>query len=184
MILRALASPLPVTWVTGDCAYRQEWRMRRTLEEAGVDYVLAVPKSQQMHTPFGRIDQAIADVPGEAWQRQSCGNDAKGPRLYHWARHPPAGDRGLRRRQAASRPPRTNVASTSTKSAAIQAGTDTSPWPCSPTLSWPPSQPGQPKGAAETTPPAPSASPWQKSADSWILCCPAPLPASDRSPTH
>ncbi|GGZ39724.1 hypothetical protein GCM10010344_00140 [Streptomyces bluensis] len=34
MILRALASPLPIAWVTGDCVYGQEWRMRRTLEEA------------------------------------------------------------------------------------------------------------------------------------------------------
>ncbi|WP_190140823.1 IS701 family transposase, partial [Streptomyces longispororuber] len=32
MVLRGLASPLPITWVTGDCAYGQEWRMRRTLE--------------------------------------------------------------------------------------------------------------------------------------------------------
>ncbi|MDX3665091.1 transposase [Streptomyces phaeochromogenes] len=36
MILRALASPLPVARATGDCAYGQEWPMRRTLEEAGV----------------------------------------------------------------------------------------------------------------------------------------------------
>ncbi|WP_229877950.1 IS701 family transposase [Streptomyces bluensis] len=54
MTLRAPASPLPIAWVTGDCAYGQEWRMRRTLEEAGVGYVLAVPKSQRLHAPFGR----------------------------------------------------------------------------------------------------------------------------------
>uniref|UniRef100_UPI0036F413A1 transposase n=2 Tax=Streptomyces angustmyceticus TaxID=285578 RepID=UPI0036F413A1 len=36
IVLRALASSLPIAWVTGDCAYAQEWRMRRTLEEAGV----------------------------------------------------------------------------------------------------------------------------------------------------
>jgi len=82
MILRALASPLPIAWVTGDCAYGQEWRMRRTLEEAGVGYVLAVPKSQQLHARFGRVDQAIADAPGEAWERYSCGDGVKGPRLY------------------------------------------------------------------------------------------------------
>lgn len=78
--------------------------MRRTLEEAGVGYVLAVPKSQQLHAPFGRIDQAIADASDEE------------------------------------------------------------------------------RGAAETTPPAPSTSPWQKSADSWTLCCPAPHPSS--APLH
>jgi SRSO17 transposase len=71
MILQALASPLPIAWVTGDCAYGQEWRMRRTLEEADVGYVLAVPKSQQLHAPFGRIDHTIAQAPEEAWERLS-----------------------------------------------------------------------------------------------------------------
>lgn len=46
MVLRALASPLPIAWVTADAAYGQEWRFRRILEEAAVGYVLAVPKSQ------------------------------------------------------------------------------------------------------------------------------------------
>ncbi|MDH3039194.1 transposase [Streptomyces sp. TRM75561] len=46
-----------------------------------------------------------------------------------WPRWPaPAG-----RSRSASRPRRTSAASTSTRSAAISAGTDTSPWPCSPT---------------------------------------------------
>ena len=43
--MRALASPLPIAWVTADSAYGQEWRLRRMLEEAGVGYVLAVPKT-------------------------------------------------------------------------------------------------------------------------------------------
>jgi len=58
--------------------------MRRTLEEAGVGYVLAVPKSQQLHAPFGRIEQAIADAPDEAWERHSF-DGAQGPRFYDWA---------------------------------------------------------------------------------------------------
>ncbi|MFF0166367.1 IS701 family transposase [Streptomyces prasinus] len=83
MIQRALASPLPIAWVTADSAYGQEWRLRRMLEEAGVSYVLAVPKSQ--HTLAGRIDFAIAQAPDDAWERHSCGNGAKGPRVYDWA---------------------------------------------------------------------------------------------------
>jgi SRSO17 transposase len=63
MILRGLASPLPIAWVTGDCAYGQEWRMRPALEEAGVGYVLAVPKSQHIQGLFSRIDQAVTDAP-------------------------------------------------------------------------------------------------------------------------
>lgn len=83
MIQRALASPLPIAWVTADSAYGQEWRLRRMLEEAGVGYVLAVPKSQ--HTLAGRIDFATAQAPDDAWERHSCGNGAKGPRVYDWA---------------------------------------------------------------------------------------------------
>jgi SRSO17 transposase len=84
MVARALASPLPIAWVTADSAYGQEWRFRRMLEEAGVGYVLAVPKSQHVHA-MGRIDFAITQAPEDAWERLSCGPGAKGPRLYDWA---------------------------------------------------------------------------------------------------
>ncbi|WP_346137018.1 IS701 family transposase, partial [Streptomyces carpaticus] len=84
MVARALASPLPIAWVAADSAYGQEWRFRRMLEEAEVGYVLAVPKSQHVHA-FGRIDFAIAQVPDDAWECLSCGDGAKGPRLYDWA---------------------------------------------------------------------------------------------------
>ncbi|MFE7112028.1 transposase [Streptomyces sp. NPDC057575] len=50
-ILRALASPLPVAWVAADGAYGQDSRLRRFLEDAGLSYVVAVPKSQQVHGP-------------------------------------------------------------------------------------------------------------------------------------
>ena len=65
MIQRALASPLPIAWVTADSAYGQEWRLRRMLEGAGVGYVLAVPKSQPAPA-LGRIDLVIAQAPDEA----------------------------------------------------------------------------------------------------------------------
>ncbi|WP_443042028.1 IS701 family transposase [Streptomyces sp. B21-079] len=84
MVRRALASPLPIAWVTADSAYGQEWRLRGMLEEAGVSYVLAVPKSQHVHA-LGRIDFAIAQAPDDAWERHSCGSGAKGPRIYDWA---------------------------------------------------------------------------------------------------
>lgn len=53
-IQRPLASPLPITWETADSAYGQEWRLRRMLEEAGVDYGLVVPKLQPVPA-LGRI---------------------------------------------------------------------------------------------------------------------------------
>ncbi|MEU1276717.1 transposase [Streptomyces sp. NPDC005799] len=73
-MLRAIASPLPIAWVTADAAYGQEWRLRRMLEETGLGYVLAVPKSQQV-PHFGRIDHLFAQAPNEAWERRSCGDE-------------------------------------------------------------------------------------------------------------
>ncbi|MFF4410822.1 IS701 family transposase [Streptomyces sp. NPDC001404] len=87
LVLRALASDLPIAWVTADGLYGQEWRFRHMLEQAQVGYVLAVPKSQQIKSLAGmwRIDQLFDEAPGEAWQLLSCGDGAKGPRVYDWA---------------------------------------------------------------------------------------------------
>ncbi|MFI0740794.1 IS701 family transposase [Streptomyces sp. NPDC021100] len=83
LILRALASGLPLAWVTADAAYGQGGRLRRLIEQSGPGYVLAVPKSQQVFGP--RIDYLFAQVPDEAWETLSCGDGAKGPKHYHWA---------------------------------------------------------------------------------------------------
>lgn len=114
MVMRALASPLPIAWVTADSAYGQEWRFRRMLEDAGVGYVLAVPKSQHVHA-LGRIDFAISQASDDAWERHSCGSGAKGPRVYDWAaaKQPsiedfdgdqPAHDRWVLARRSLARP--------------------------------------------------------------------------------
>jgi SRSO17 transposase len=101
IVLRALVSALPIAWVTADAAYGQEWRFRDTLEEAGVGYVLAVPKSQQVKYQIGswRIDHLLTGAPDEAWERLSCGEGAKGPRVYDWAaaKLPEAGPHGRTR---------------------------------------------------------------------------------------
>ncbi|MFE5029146.1 hypothetical protein ACFRAO_39130 [Streptomyces sp. NPDC056656] len=49
--------------------------------------MLAVPNSQQVKSLAGiwRIDQLISEAPDEAWQQLSCGDGAKGPRLFDWA---------------------------------------------------------------------------------------------------
>ncbi|MFH9402603.1 IS701 family transposase [Streptomyces sp. NPDC017638] len=229
MILRALASPLPIAWVTGDCAYGQEWRMRRTLEEAGIGYVLAVPKSQQLHAPFGRIDQAIADAADQAWERRSCGDDAKGSRLYDWAaaRLPviavfdgdrPTHQRWVLARRSPARPEEsayylayapngtsiTDLVRIAGSCWAIEEAFQAAKNECGLDQYEVRRYPGwyrhitlamlahaflaavaaqtTERGAAETTPPAPSTSPWQKSAGSWTLCCPTPHPAQD--PLH
>ncbi|MER7468301.1 IS701 family transposase [Streptomyces sp. NPDC097981] len=62
----------------------QDNRFRRLLEQSGVGYVLAVPKSQ-FTVGCSRIEVLFAQAPDEAWEKISCGDGAKGPRVYHWA---------------------------------------------------------------------------------------------------
>jgi SRSO17 transposase len=87
VVRRCVAAGLPAAWVTADEAYGQDWSFRRMLEQLGLGYVVAVPKSQQVKSLAGiwRIDQLISEAPDDAWQTLSCGNGAKGPRVYDWA---------------------------------------------------------------------------------------------------
>ncbi|MDQ0578116.1 hypothetical protein QF030_000294 [Streptomyces rishiriensis] len=84
---RCLGAGLPASWVTADEAYGQDWNFRRLLEQLAIGYVVAVPKSQQIKSLAGiwRIDELIDEAPGDAWQRLSCGDGAKGSRVYDWA---------------------------------------------------------------------------------------------------
>jgi SRSO17 transposase len=84
MIQRALESPLPIAWVTADAAYGQEWRLRRMLEESGVSYVLAVPKSQPVPA-LGRIRSRDRPGSGRSLGAALLRERTKGPRVYDWA---------------------------------------------------------------------------------------------------
>uniref|UniRef100_UPI0038D5113D IS701 family transposase n=1 Tax=Streptomyces europaeiscabiei TaxID=146819 RepID=UPI0038D5113D len=98
VVLRALASALPIAWVTADSAYGQEWGFRRFLEESGVSYALAVPKSQQVKSLAGiwRIDQLIREAPGDAWQRLSTTPKRSGQSSRNPDRATRNGPRGAR----------------------------------------------------------------------------------------
>lgn len=96
MIGRALDAGVPAGWVTGDEVYGQHSGLRRTLEECGMSYVLAVPVNQRViarvRTGTGdrvaelRADALAETLPAQAFKKISAGSGAKGPRLYHWAR--------------------------------------------------------------------------------------------------
>jgi SRSO17 transposase len=88
MIGRALDAGVPFGWVAADEAYGQNTELRRWLEDRGVPYVLAVPCTQMVTAPDGRRrhgEVLLRHVPASAWERRSCGDGAKGPRLYDWA---------------------------------------------------------------------------------------------------
>ena len=87
MVTRVLAAGMPVGWVSADEAYGADFKFRRMCEIHRVGYVVAVPKSQQVRADGGiwRIDAVFADAPEPAWERMSCGDGAKGLRVYDWA---------------------------------------------------------------------------------------------------
>ncbi|WP_236145528.1 IS701 family transposase [Verrucosispora sp. SN26_14.1] len=87
MVERAVAAGLPARWVTADEAYGQDSKFRTWLQQQRVGYVLAVPRNQRVPTTAGnsRPDVLAAAAPALAWKGRSCGDGAKGPRLYDWA---------------------------------------------------------------------------------------------------
>jgi SRSO17 transposase len=87
MITRALNAGVTARWVAGDEVYGGDPKLRETLEDRGIGYVLAVACSHQIRTAAGKIraDALAARLPGSAWQRLSAGEGSKGPRFYDWA---------------------------------------------------------------------------------------------------
>ena len=87
MIERAAEAAVPFAWVTGDEVYGGNPKLRRRLEERRLPYVMAVACSEPVAVPAGsfRAGELAALVPAGAWQRLSCADGSKGPRLYDWA---------------------------------------------------------------------------------------------------
>lgn len=87
MIERAVARGLPAKWATADAVYGSDYHFRATLEAAGLGYVVAVRSDFSVRVGFRQIraKQLLGQIPGEAWQRLSCGAGSKGPRIYDWA---------------------------------------------------------------------------------------------------
>ena len=87
MIERAVQAGVPFSWLTGDEVYGGNPKLRQRLEERQVPYVMAVACSETVTAPAGsfRADELAALVPAGAWDRLSCADGSKGPRLYDWA---------------------------------------------------------------------------------------------------
>jgi SRSO17 transposase len=87
MIERAVAHHVPFAWVTGDTIYGGDRNLRLWLEEQCLPFVLAVPKDEPLWCEFRQVraDELARTISENGWQRLSCGDGAKGPRLYDWA---------------------------------------------------------------------------------------------------
>lgn len=87
MLARALDAGVPAAWVTADEAYGKDHKFRTWLENRRISYVLAVACNQTIPATAGtsRADVLAAQAPEDAWKRRSCGDGAKGPRLFDWA---------------------------------------------------------------------------------------------------
>jgi SRSO17 transposase len=87
MVERALAAGVPAKWVTADAAYGSDSGFRSALEGLGLGYVVGVRTDYAVWAGFRqvRVKALLAEVPAGAWHRLSCGDGAKGPRLYDWA---------------------------------------------------------------------------------------------------
>ena len=87
MIARCLDAGVTANWVAGDEVYGADPKLRETLEDRGIGYVLAVACRHQVRTEAGkqRTDKLTASLPRKAWQRLSAGDGSQGPRYYDWA---------------------------------------------------------------------------------------------------
>jgi SRSO17 transposase len=87
MLGRALDAGVPAAWVTADEAYGRDGKFRDWLEQRRTGYVVAVASNQAIAGDAGtsRADVLAAHAPDQAWKRRSCGNGAKGPRMFDWA---------------------------------------------------------------------------------------------------
>ena len=82
---RLLDAGLPAKWAAFDEVYGRSGELRRFCESRGLAYVAVIPRDFRITVPSGAVIKAEAAVTDAVFERRSCGNGAKGPRLADWA---------------------------------------------------------------------------------------------------
>jgi SRSO17 transposase len=87
---RILAAKIPLAWIAADEVYGRCAAFRTLFEDHAIAYVVAVGVDFHLTTGLGtfRADQIFGKIKRftrKAWTRRSCGQGAKGPRVYDWA---------------------------------------------------------------------------------------------------
>ena len=88
MLARTAAAGVALAWVTGDCIYGDDRKLRRWLEQHSQAYVLAVSGKETvwLEQRQQKIKAILAALPDAGWHRISAGAGSKGPRWYEWLR--------------------------------------------------------------------------------------------------
>jgi SRSO17 transposase len=84
---RIRTAGLPVAWMAADEVYGRSTTFRQHFEDHHIAYVVAVGIDFHVATRTGtwRADLLTRTLPRKSWNRRSCGQGAKGPRVYDWA---------------------------------------------------------------------------------------------------
>jgi SRSO17 transposase len=88
LLERTRAAGVALAWVTGDCIYGDDRRLRRWLEQQTQAYVLAVSGKAAvwLQQRQQKITALLAALPAAGWERISAGAGSKWPRWYDWLR--------------------------------------------------------------------------------------------------
>jgi len=82
---RLLDAGLPAKWAAFDEVYGRSGELRRFCQSRNLSYVAVIPRDFRITLPSGAVIRADEAVRDAAFERRSCGNGAKGPRLADWA---------------------------------------------------------------------------------------------------
>lgn len=86
MLERAFSLGIRPEWVLADSVYGNDGKLRQFLCQHKQPYVMAVCGNKKIFHDSGhiRIDEYVKHIDEKEWSSISCGNGAKGPRMYSW----------------------------------------------------------------------------------------------------